>query len=105
MYREVPAITEKDAWALRYTQSLADPDFTTGTPDADRAFLRDLVAFYAVVDGMWFYTGFAQILALGRRNKMVAIAEQYQYILRDESTQLNSGIVSINQIKAEHQPL
>jgi ribonucleoside-diphosphate reductase beta chain len=102
MYREVPSITDKDAWALRYTQSLSDPDFTTGTTAADQAFLRDLVAFYVVFEGMWFYTGFAQILSLGRRNKMVGIAEQYQYILRDESIHLNFGIDCINQIKIEN---
>jgi ribonucleoside-diphosphate reductase beta chain len=51
---------------------------------------------------MWFYTGFAQILSLGRRNKMGGIAEQYQYILRDESIHLNFGIVAINQIKIEN---
>ena len=84
MYREVPSITDKAAWALKHTQHLDDPDFKTGTPEADQAFLRDLVAFYVVFEGMWFYTGFAQILSLGRRNKMVGIAEQYQYILRDE---------------------
>jgi ribonucleoside-diphosphate reductase beta chain len=102
MYREIPSITEKDAWALRYTQSLSDVGFTTGTPEADRAFLRDLVAFYVVFEGMWFYTGFAQILSLGRRNKLVGIAEQYQYILRDESIHLNFGIDCINQIKIEN---
>jgi ribonucleoside-diphosphate reductase beta chain len=102
MYREVPSITDKDAWALEHTRHLADPGFTTGTPDADRAFLCDLVAFYVVFEGMWFYTGFAQILSLGRRNKMVGIAEQYQYILRDESIHLNFGIDCINQIKAEN---
>src|SRR5690606_17132389 len=53
-------------------------------------------------EGMWFYTGFAQILSLGRRNKMVGIAEQYQYILRDESIHLNFGIDCINQIKHEN---
>jgi ribonucleoside-diphosphate reductase beta chain len=101
-YREVPSITDKDAWALQYTQRLSHPDFTTGTPEADRAFLRDLVAFYVVFEGMWFYTGFAQILSLGRRNKMVGVAEQYQYILRDESIHLNFGIDCINQIKLEN---
>jgi ribonucleoside-diphosphate reductase beta chain len=101
MYREVPSITDKDAWALRHTRSLSDPDFATGTPDADRAFLRDLIAFYVVFEGMWFYTGFAQILSLGRRGKMVGIAEQYQYILRDESIHLNFGIDCINQIRHE----
>lgn len=102
MYREVPSITAKAAWALKYTQNLSDPDFKTGTPEADRAFLRDLIAFYVVFEGMWFYTGFAQILSLGRRGRMVGIAEQYQYILRDESIHLNFGIDVINQIRAEN---
>jgi ribonucleoside-diphosphate reductase beta chain len=102
MYREVPSITDKAAWALKYTQHLSDPDFVTGTPESDQAFLRDLIAFYVVFEGMWFYTGFAQILSLGRRNKMVGVAEQYQYILRDESIHLNFGIDVINQIKAEN---
>jgi len=102
MYREVPSITEKASWALQYTQNLSDPAFATGTVAADRAFLRDLIAFYVVFEGMWFYTGFAQILSLGRRNKMVGIAEQYQYILRDESIHLNFGIDVINQIRTEN---
>ncbi len=102
MYREIPSITDKAAWALQFTQHLEDPEFRTGTPDSDQAFLKDLVAFYVVFEGMWFYTGFAQILSLGRRNKMVGIAEQYQYILRDESIHLNFGIDAINQIKLEN---
>jgi ribonucleoside-diphosphate reductase beta chain len=102
MYREVPSITEKAGWAIQYTQHLSDTNFATGTADADQAFVRDLIAFYVVFEGMWFYTGFAQILSLGRRNKMVGIAEQYQYILRDESIHLNFGIDVINQIKAEN---
>lgn len=105
MYREVPSITDKAAWALRYTQSFSDPDFRTGTLARDREFLRDLIAFYVVFEGMWFYTGFAQILSLGRRNKMVGIAEMYQYILRDESVHLNFGIDVINQIKIENPQL
>lgn len=102
MYREVPSITEKTAWAIKYTEHLSDPSFETGSVEADQAFLRDLIAFYVVFEGMWFYTGFAQILSLGRRNKMVGIAEQYQYILRDESVHLNFGIDVINQIKNEN---
>jgi ribonucleoside-diphosphate reductase beta chain len=105
MYREVPSITAKASWAIQYTQNLSDPLFATGSVAADRAFLRDLIAFYVVFEGMWFYTGFAQILSLGRRNKMVGIAEQYQYILRDESIHLNFGIDVINQIKIENRHL
>src|ERR1700755_2378571 len=75
MYREVPSITDKATWAIKYTEHLSDPSFETGSTEMDQAFLRDLIAFYVVFEGMWFYTGFAQILSLGRRNKMVGIAE------------------------------
>ena len=54
------------------------------------------------MEGLFFYVGFTQILALGRQNKMTGAAEQYQYILRDESMHCNFGIDLINQIKLEN---
>jgi ribonucleoside-diphosphate reductase beta chain len=102
MYREVPAVARKAEWALPYTQYLADPHFHTGTPEADRRLLRELVAFYIVFEGIFFYVGFVQVLSMGRRNKMTGTAEQFQYILRDESMHMNFGIDVINQIKIEN---
>ncbi len=102
MYREVPSVARKAEWALPFTQNLGDPNFHTGTPENDQRLLRDLIAFYCVMEGIFFYTGFTQILAMGRRNKMVGAAEQLQYILRDESMHLNFGIDVINQIKIEN---
>lgn len=102
MYREVPSVAKKAAWGLKYTASISDPGFTTGTPETDRAFLKNLIAFYCVLEGIFFYCGFSQILSMGRRNKMVGVAEQFQYILRDESMHLNFGIDMINQIKHEN---
>ena len=101
MYREIPSVATKAAWSLKYTQSLSDPDFKTGTPENDRRLLRDLIAFYVVFEGIFFYVGFTQVLSMGRRNKMTGTAEQFQYILRDESMHLNFGIDVINQIKIE----
>lgn len=105
MYREVPAVATKAVWALPYTQSLADPHFQTGTPEDDRRLLRDLIAFYIVFEGLFFYVGFTQILAMGRRGKMTGTSEQFQYILRDESMHVNFGIDVINQIKIENPQL
>jgi ribonucleoside-diphosphate reductase beta chain len=102
MYREVPAVATKAEWALQFTQSLADPHFQTGTFENDQRLLRDLIAFYVVFEGIFFYVGFSQILSMGRRNKMTGTAEQFQYILRDESLHLNFGIDMINQIKIEN---
>ena len=102
MYRELPSVHNKAAFAMSFTDSLADPDFQTGTPEADQAFLRDLIAFYVIFEGIWFYAGFVQFLSFGRRNKMTGTAEQVQYIMRDESMHLNFGVDVINQIKIEN---
>ena len=105
MYHEIPSVAKKASWGLKYTRSISDPEFKTGTPETDRQFLRNLIAYYCVLEGIFFYCGFTQILSMGRRNKMTGTAEQFQYILRDESMHLNFGIDMINQIKIENPQL
>lgn len=105
MYREIPSVSKKASWALPFTQSLGDQNFRTGTVEADQRLLRDLIAFYVIFEGIFFYVGFTQILSMGRRNKMVGTSEQFQYILRDESMHMNFGIDVINQIKIENPQL
>ena len=102
MYREVPSVAKKAAWSISHTHELSDPNFNTGTMETDQTLLRNLIGFYAVTEGIFFYCGFTQILSMGRRNKMTGVAEQFQYILRDESMHLNFGIDVINQIKLEN---
>jgi ribonucleoside-diphosphate reductase beta chain len=105
MYREIPCVATKAAWALPYTQSLGDPQFNTGSFEDNQRLLRDLIAFYVVFEGIFFYVGFTQVLAMGRRGKMVGTSEVFQYILRDESMHCNFGIDVINQIKIENPDL
>jgi ribonucleoside-diphosphate reductase beta chain len=102
MYHEVPSVAKKASWGLKYTKELNDPNFNTGTPETDKALLKNLIAFYCCLEGIFFYCGFTQILSMGRRNKMTGTSEQFQYILRDESMHLNFGIDMINQIKIEN---
>lgn len=102
MYREVPVVAKKAAWAIPFCRSLCDPDFNTGTPENDQRLVRDLIAFYVIFESIFFYVGFTQILAMGRRGKMTGTSEQFQYILRDESMHANFGIDVINQIKIEN---
>ena len=102
MYREIPAVAKKAAWALKYTQAIGNPQFQTGTTENDQELLQNLIAFYCVLEGLFFYCGFSQILSMGRRNKMTGVAEQFQYILRDESMHVNFGVDVINQVKNEN---
>ena len=102
MYHEVPSVAKKASWGLKYTRELSDPKFNTGTKENDQALLKNLIAFYCCLEGIFFYCGFTKILSMGRRNKMTGTSEQFQYILRDESMHLNFGIDMINQIKFEN---
>ena len=91
MYHEIPSVAAKAEWAIQHTRRLADPNFETGTIDADRALLEDLIAFYPVMEGIFFYAGFALILSLKRRNLMVGTCEQFEFIMRDETGHFHFG--------------
>ncbi len=104
-YREVASIREKDEFLIPFIETLTDPQFQTGTLENDQKLLRSLIVFACIMEGLFFYVGFVQILALGRQNKMTGAAEQYQYILRDESMHCSFGIDLINQIKMENPQL
>ena len=101
-YHEVKSIRDKDEFLIPFIDTLTDPNFKTGTAESDQALLKSLIVFACLMEGLFFYVGFVQILALGRQNKMTGAAEQYQYILRDESMHCNFGIDLINQIKLEN---
>jgi ribonucleoside-diphosphate reductase beta chain len=101
-YREIPSIRDKDNFLIPFINTLTNPAFKTGTLEADQQLLRSLIVFACIMEGLFFYVGFVQILALGRQNKMQGAAEQYQYILRDESLHCNFGVDLINTIKLEN---
>ncbi len=101
-YNEVKSIRDKDEFLIPFIDAIMDPNFKTGTPETDQTLLKSLIVFACLMEGLFFYVGFTQILALGRQNKMTGAAEQYQYILRDESMHCNFGIDLINQLKLEN---
>ena len=101
-YNEVQSIKDKDQFLIPFIEVISNPNFKTGTHEADQTLLKSLIVFACLMEGLFFYVGFTQILALGRQNKMTGAAEQYQYILRDESMHCNFGIDLINQLKLEN---
>lgn len=105
MYHEVPAIARKDELEMELTAEILAPDFTTSTFEGAQAFLKNLIGYYLIMEGIFFYTGFVMVLSFHRRNIMTGIGEQFQYILRDESIHLNFGIDLINGIRSENPEL
>lgn len=105
MYNEFEVIKQKDEFEMRLTEDVLDPNFTTETFEGKQKFLENLIGYYIIMEGIFFYSGFAMILSLHRQNKMTGIGEQFQYILRDETIHLNFGIDLINGIKEENPDL
>jgi ribonucleoside-diphosphate reductase beta chain len=104
-YNEIKSIRDKDEFLIPFINVIMDPNFKTGTLETDQTLLKSLIVFACLMEGLFFYVGFTQILALGRQNKMTGAAEQYQYILRDESMHCNFGIDLINTVKHENPQL
>jgi len=102
MYINVPSIKKKDDFVVELTKSLLDNNFNTFGNENIQKFLHDLISFYVIMEGIFFYAGFAMILALKRQNKMVGVGEQFEYIMRDESLHLAFGCDLINTIKTEN---
>ncbi len=102
MYNEINSINSKDQFEMELTADILRSDFTTATPKGAQKFLENLIGYYIIMEGIFFYSGFVMILSFHRQNKMTGIGEQFQYILRDETIHLNFGIDLINGIKEEN---
>lgn len=102
MYREVGSIYDKDMFAVSLTEGILDESFTTKSDESAQKFLENLIVFYVVTEGIFFYSSFVMMLSFQRQNKMVGTAEQFQYIMRDESMHMNFGIDMINAIIDEN---
>ena len=102
MYATIPSIKDKDQFVVDLTQSVDNPKFTTVGQENIQQFLHDLIGFYVIMEGIFFYAGFAMMLALKRQNKMVGIGQQFEYIMRDESLHLAFGCDLINTIIDEN---
>jgi len=105
MYNEIPVIKGKDSFEMQLTADVLSDGFSTTTFEGAQKFLENLVGYYLIMEGIFFYSGFVMILSFHRQNKMTGIGEQYQYILRDETIHLNFGIDLINGIKEENPEL
>lgn len=105
MYNEISSIKAKDEFQMQLTAEVLDPSFSTDTTQGAQKFLENLIGYYLIMEGIFFYSGFVMILSFHRQNKMTGIGEQFQYILRDETVHLNFGIDLINGIKEENPAL
>jgi len=98
---KVKEIFEKESFITGYTRILRETKFKT-EHDKIRALFKDLWAFYGILEGTFFFSGFLIGLAFENRQLLKGIATLLRYILRDESVHLAFGFDLMKAIAAEH---
>jgi ribonucleoside-diphosphate reductase beta chain len=101
-YENVNTIKVKDAFVINLTKDILNPFFTIKNDSDIQLFIKNIIGFYVIMEGIFFYAGFAQMLYLRKLGKMVGIGQQFEYIMRDESIHLAFGCDLINTIKIEY---
>jgi len=101
-YNTIPAIKAKDDFLMEITRDIHRKDFDIKTLQGKQELLRNIITYYIVCEGIFFYSGFAMLLSFGRQNKFPGISEQIQYTLRDESLHIEFGTKLINKIRSEN---
>ena len=102
MYREVSSIYDKGEFQMKLTEDILKPNFETKSYEGRQRLLDNLIGYYAIMEGIFFYSGFVMLLSFNRQNRLPGAGEQIQYILRDESMHMNFGLDAINAIVDEN---
>jgi ribonucleoside-diphosphate reductase beta chain len=102
MYLTIPNIAAKDDYVVDMTKSIFDDQFKVDSPENIQRYVHDLVGYYVIMEGIFFYAGFVMMLSFKRQNRMIGVGTQFEYILRDESIHLAFGSDLINSIVDEN---
>lgn len=100
-YKNIPSIKDKNDFAVRMLDKF-DKDFDINSVEGKRKFFKNMVVFYLIMEGTWFFSNFALIMSLGRQNKLIGLYDQINYTLRDESLHVEFGVNIINKLKEEY---
>lgn len=104
-YSSIPSIKAKDDFLMNISTDINRPDFNINTIEGKREFLRNLIIYYIICEGIFFFSGFAMLLSFNRQNKLPGTGEQIQYTLRDESLHIQFGTKLINKIREDEPKL
>ena len=69
----IPSIKKKDDFLIEISTDINRPDFNINTLEGKREFLRNVITYYIICEGIFFFSGFAMLLSLNRQNKMPGI--------------------------------
>lgn len=94
-YATIPSIRAKDEYLMSIITNQGE-DRT----DADK--LATVVQYFLLCEGLFFYCGFAMILALGRKSALPGLTQQIAYTMKDEANHVAFGTKLILTIRDQN---
>lgn len=89
---DVPSMAAKEEFEVTYIRRMTEQDLDITTTAGKQDFVRNLVAYNVVLEGIWFYSGFMVALSFRQRNLLRNFGSLMDWIIRDESLHLKFGI-------------
>ncbi|MDQ7828251.1 MAG: ribonucleotide-diphosphate reductase subunit beta [Armatimonadota bacterium] len=99
-HRNEPAVRAKEEFLVDLSRTMLDP-LDLSRVSHRRSFLRNLVGYYIILEGVFFYGGFLFAYTFRRRNLLRGLATIVDWTLKDESLHLSFGIHLIGELLAQ----
>lgn len=88
----VPSMAAKEEFEVRFIRRMSEATLDISTVAGKQDFVRNLVAYNVILEGIWFYSGFMVALSFRQRNLLRNFASLIDWVVRDESLHLKFGI-------------
>jgi ribonucleoside-diphosphate reductase beta chain len=102
---ELPSMRAKEAFIDRFLSRMSETTLDMNSVEGKKDFIRNLVAYNIVMEGIWFYSGFMVALSFRQRNQLRNFGSMITWVLRDESLHLKFGIQLVHTVLEENADL
>lgn len=102
---ETPSMARKEEFETRFIKRMTEDTLDITTTEGKKDFVRNLVAYNIILEGIWFYSGFMVALSFRQRNLLRNFASLIDWVVRDESLHLKFGINLILTVLEENEDL
>ena len=86
------SLKDKSDFQTKYVGRMLNDKLDVTTTEGKKDFVRNLVAYNIVLEGIWFYSGFMVGMSFRRRNLLRNVGSLLDWITKDENLHLTFGI-------------
>jgi ribonucleoside-diphosphate reductase beta chain len=98
-------MARKEEFETKYIKRMTEQTLDITTTEGKKDFVRNLVAYNIILEGIWFYSGFMVALSFRQRNLLRNFGSLIDWVVRDESLHLKFGINLILTVLEENEDL